>query len=68
MSVKQEQTLPTSVGMLDRSRVVLCTFVFLCLSFNPLASLMGGSDIRSMENEEYHGAGRSMLGLSVEGK
>ncbi|XP_032896671.1 sterol regulatory element-binding protein 1 isoform X1 [Amblyraja radiata] len=66
MSVKQEQTLPTSVGMLDRSRIVLCTFVFLCLSFNPLASLMGGSDIRSMENEEYHGAGRSMLGLSVE--
>ncbi|XP_078273978.1 sterol regulatory element-binding protein 1 isoform X2 [Rhinoraja longicauda] len=66
MSVKQEQTLQTGVGMLDRSRIVLCTFVFLCLSFNPLASLMGGSDIRSMENEEYHGAGRSMLGFSVE--
>ncbi|XP_051876845.1 sterol regulatory element-binding protein 1 isoform X2 [Pristis pectinata] len=66
MSVKQEQTLPTSVGMLDRSRMVLCTFVFLCLSFNPLASLMGGSDIRLVENGEYHGAGRSMLGFSVE--
>ncbi|XP_069784367.1 sterol regulatory element-binding protein 1 isoform X2 [Narcine bancroftii] len=66
MSVKQEQVLPTSVGMLDRSRIVLCTFVFLCLSFNPLASLMGGLDSRSAENGEYHGAGRSMLGFSVE--
>uniref|UniRef100_UPI00398E4E63 sterol regulatory element-binding protein 1 isoform X2 n=1 Tax=Pristiophorus japonicus TaxID=55135 RepID=UPI00398E4E63 len=67
VSVKEEQTLPASVGMLDRSRMVLCTFVFLCLSFNPLASLMGGVDIsRSVEGEEYHGAGRSILGLSVE--
>ncbi|XP_059835818.1 sterol regulatory element-binding protein 1 isoform X4 [Hypanus sabinus] len=66
MSVKQEQTLPTSAGMLDRSRMVLCTFVFLCLSFNPLASLMGESDIRLAESGEYHGPGRSTLGFSVE--
>ncbi|XP_078414659.1 sterol regulatory element-binding protein 1 isoform X1 [Cetorhinus maximus] len=66
VSVKQEQTLPTSVGMLDRSRMVLCTFVFLCLSFNPLAFLMGGTDISSVEGLENHGAGRNMLGISVE--
>ncbi|XP_048408367.2 sterol regulatory element-binding protein 1 isoform X1 [Stegostoma tigrinum] len=66
VSVKQEQTLPSSVGMLDRSRMVLCTFVFLCLSFNPLAFLLGGTDIISVERQEYHGAGRNMLGLSVE--
>ncbi|XP_053132718.1 sterol regulatory element-binding protein 1 isoform X2 [Hemicordylus capensis] len=34
---------PGSLGMLDRSRMALCAFVFLCLSFNPLSSLLGGS-------------------------
>lgn len=34
---------PSSQGMLDRSRMALCAFVFLCLSFNPLASLLRGS-------------------------
>lgn len=45
MQVKQEQPppSPSSQGMLDRSRMALCTFVFLCLSFNPLASLLRGS-------------------------
>ncbi|XP_067912038.1 sterol regulatory element-binding protein 1 isoform X4 [Heterodontus francisci] len=67
VSVKQEQTLPTGVGMLDRSRMVLCTFVFLCLSFNPLALLMGGADTSSsVGSQGYHGTGRNMLGLSVE--
>ncbi|NXW45178.1 SRBP1 protein, partial [Nyctiprogne leucopyga] len=43
--VKQERPppSPSSQGMLDRSRMALCTFVFLCLSFNPLASLLRGS-------------------------
>nr|XP_028561572.1 sterol regulatory element-binding protein 1 isoform X1 [Podarcis muralis] len=43
--VKQEhQALsPGSLGMLDRSRMALCAFVFLCLSFNPLSSLLAGS-------------------------
>ncbi|KAM6423751.1 sterol regulatory element-binding protein 1 isoform 2-T2 [Liasis olivaceus] len=36
-----------SLGMLDRSRMALCAFVFLCLSFNPLSSLLGGSGARS---------------------
>ncbi|NXX39214.1 SRBP1 protein, partial [Tricholaema leucomelas] len=42
--MKQEQPppSPSSQGMLDRSRMALCAFVFLCLSFNPLASLLRG--------------------------
>lgn len=43
--VKQEHPppSPSSQGMLDRSRMALCAFVFLCLSFNPLASLLRSS-------------------------
>ncbi|NXO01927.1 SRBP1 protein, partial [Rhinopomastus cyanomelas] len=43
--VKQEPPVPSpsSQGMLDRSRMALCAFVFLCLSFNPLASLLRGA-------------------------
>ncbi|NWY50265.1 SRBP1 protein, partial [Chionis minor] len=43
--VKQERPppSPSSQGMLDRSRMALCAFVFLCLSFNPLASLLRSS-------------------------
>lgn len=53
-----------SRGMLDRSRLALCTLVFLCLSCNPLASLLsnwalpGPSDATST----HQGSGRSMLG------
>ncbi|XP_038618779.1 sterol regulatory element-binding protein 1 [Tachyglossus aculeatus] len=39
--------LVSPLGMLDRSRLALCTFVFLCLSFNPLASLLGGAGPRA---------------------
>ncbi|EPY87779.1 sterol regulatory element-binding protein 1 [Camelus ferus] len=39
--VKPEQPpSPYSQGMLDRSRLALCALVFLCLSCNPLASLL----------------------------
>ncbi|XP_023509442.2 sterol regulatory element-binding protein 1 isoform X5 [Equus caballus] len=63
--VKPEQLpSPHSRGMLDRSRLALCTLVFLCLSCNPLASLLGSwglpgtSDATSMN----HRPGRNMLG------
>ncbi|KAL7850516.1 hypothetical protein SRHO_G00198650 [Serrasalmus rhombeus] len=52
-------------GMLDRSRMALCAFTLLFLSFNPLASLMCGS--RSSAGEaiapSHVGTGRNMLGM-----
>ncbi|XP_077305637.1 sterol regulatory element-binding protein 1 isoform X4 [Lithobates pipiens] len=65
VQVKQELPSPPGTGMLDRSRMALCVFVFLCLSFNPLSFLMGGS--RNQEAPDvagFHGSGRSMLELS----
>uniref|UniRef100_A0A0B8RP38 Sterol regulatory element-binding protein 1 n=1 Tax=Philothamnus irregularis TaxID=1899461 RepID=A0A0B8RP38_9SAUR len=62
--VKPEyQTPPSgSLGMLDRSRMALCTFVFLCLSFNPLSSLLGGVSFRgSSEGFSHDGSKRSIL-------
>ncbi|XP_062840910.1 sterol regulatory element-binding protein 1 isoform X1 [Trichomycterus rosablanca] len=52
-------------GMLDRSRMALCAFTLLFLSFNPLASLMYGSSSSAGEvtGSGHSGTGRSMLGL-----
>ncbi|XP_053327646.1 sterol regulatory element-binding protein 1 isoform X2 [Spea bombifrons] len=62
VQVKQEIPSPPSSGMLDRSRMALCVFVFLCLSFNPLSFLMGGSSSHDApESSGFHGSGRSML-------
>ncbi|XP_073737906.1 sterol regulatory element-binding protein 1 isoform X1 [Callorhinus ursinus] len=63
--VKPEQLLsPRSRGMLDRSRLALCTLVFLCLSCNPLAALLGGRALPSPSDagSTYHRPGRSVLG------
>ncbi|XP_054848716.1 sterol regulatory element-binding protein 1 isoform X1 [Eublepharis macularius] len=58
----EAQTLsPGSLGMLDRSRMALCAFVFLCLSFNPLSSILGGSSSTSpSEIASPAGPGRSI--------
>ncbi|KAM8961126.1 sterol regulatory element-binding protein 1 [Pelodytes ibericus] len=62
VQIKQESPSPPSSGMLDRSRMALCVFVFLCLSFNPLSFLMGGSKgPQASESTSFHGSGRSML-------
>ncbi|DBA13646.1 TPA: hypothetical protein GDO54_018666 [Pyxicephalus adspersus] len=62
VEVKQELPSPPSTGMLDRSRMALCVFVFLCLSFNPLSFLMGGSRSQEVsDSSAFHGSGRSML-------
>ncbi|XP_078521327.1 sterol regulatory element-binding protein 1 isoform X1 [Lissotriton helveticus] len=64
--VKQEMPSPTSLGMLDRSRMALCAFMFLCLSFNPLSFLFGSiTSWGSAGSADYHGASRSMLGLDT---
>ncbi|NXY18870.1 SRBP1 protein, partial [Atrichornis clamosus] len=65
--VKQEHPLPSpsSQGMLDRSRMALCTFVFLCLSFNPLASLLRGSGSPApLGSQDTAGPGRSIMAES----
>ncbi|CAJ0964467.1 unnamed protein product [Ranitomeya imitator] len=67
VQVKEETPSPPGTGMLDRSRMALCVFVFLCLSFNPLSFLMGGSsNSEASGSPTYHGGGRSMLGVSAE--
>lgn len=58
----------SAVGMLDRSRMALCTFTFLFLSLNPLAALFCSSGSSSSGNTEAvstHHAGRTVLGVDV---
>ncbi|NXO56607.1 SRBP1 protein, partial [Aramus guarauna] len=65
--VKQERLppSPSSQGMLDRSRMALCAFVFLCLSFNPLASLLRGSGAPApVGTPGTAGPGRSIMAES----
>ncbi|NXD29775.1 SRBP1 protein, partial [Spelaeornis formosus] len=65
--VKQEcpPPSPSSQGMLDRSRMALCTFVFLCLSFNPLASLLRGSGSPApLGSQDTAGPSRSIMAES----
>lgn len=69
--VKPEQLLsPHSRGMLDRSRLALCTLVFLCLSCNPLASLLGSRGLSSPSDasSNYRGPVRSTLGTEGRGR
>ncbi|XP_068108893.1 sterol regulatory element-binding protein 2 [Hyperolius riggenbachi] len=63
--VKDEPDSPKGPGMMDRSRMLLCTMTFLCLTFNPLTSL-----IQSGSGEGgavHHGTGRTMLGMQMSG-
>ncbi|KAM6055074.1 sterol regulatory element-binding protein 1 [Chlamydotis macqueenii] len=65
--VKQERLppSPSSQGMLDRSRMALCAFVFLCLSCNPLASLLRGAGApASVGSSGTAGPGRSIMAES----
>ncbi|XP_062443862.1 sterol regulatory element-binding protein 1 isoform X2 [Rhea pennata] len=62
--VKQERPPPSpgTQGMLDRSRMAFCAFVFLCLSFNPLASLLRGAGTPApAESPGAAGPGRSIM-------
>ncbi|XP_070703412.1 sterol regulatory element-binding protein 1 isoform X1 [Pempheris klunzingeri] len=55
-------------GMLDRSRMALCTFTFLFLSLNPLAALLcsaGSSSAGSAAAAATHHQGRNILGLEI---
>ncbi|XP_015426104.1 PREDICTED: sterol regulatory element-binding protein 1 [Myotis davidii] len=53
-----------SPGLLDRSRLALCVLLFLCLSCNPLASLLGSWALPGPldATSTHQGSGRSVLG------
>ncbi|XP_013365074.1 PREDICTED: sterol regulatory element-binding protein 1 [Chinchilla lanigera] len=55
---------PHSRGMLDRSRLALCALVFLCLTCNPLASLLSSRGLPSPLDTTNinHSPGRTVLG------
>ncbi|XP_037019124.2 sterol regulatory element-binding protein 1 isoform X1 [Artibeus jamaicensis] len=68
--VKPEQLpSPHSRGMLDRSRLALCALVFLCLSCNPLASLLGSWGLPGSldATSTQQGPGRNVLGAEERG-
>ncbi|XP_078388179.1 sterol regulatory element-binding protein 2 isoform X2 [Cetorhinus maximus] len=60
--VKEEPLSPPTLGMLDSSRILLCTITFLCLSFNPL-TLLFERRAHSATVEDSGHYGRSMLGI-----
>ncbi|KAM5148620.1 sterol regulatory element-binding protein 2 isoform 2-T2 [Mantella aurantiaca] len=65
--VKDEPDSPTGLGMMDRSRMLLCAMTFLCLTFNPLTSLLHPESAEHSERTMQHGSGRTMLGIEVSG-
>ncbi|ELW64427.1 Sterol regulatory element-binding protein 2 [Tupaia chinensis] len=54
---------PVALGMVDRSRILLCVLTFLCLSFNPLTSLLQWGGTHDSDQHPYSGSGRSVLSL-----
>uniref|UniRef100_A0A8C4P441 Sterol regulatory element-binding protein 2 n=1 Tax=Dromaius novaehollandiae TaxID=8790 RepID=A0A8C4P441_DRONO len=52
---------PVALGMVDRSRILLCALTFLCLSFNPLTSLLDARGTPEADSLVRHGSGRNML-------
>lgn len=55
-------------GMLDRSRLALCMFVFTLLVVNPLGVLVGGPRISSNSEERTeYGAARTILSSADDG-
>ncbi|XP_006866925.1 PREDICTED: sterol regulatory element-binding protein 2 [Chrysochloris asiatica] len=52
---------PVALGMVDRSRIFLCFLTFLCLSFNPLTSLLQWGGSRDSDPYPHSGSSRSIL-------
>lgn len=62
VKVKDEpDSPPVALGMVDRSRILLCALTFLCLSFNPLTSLLDARGAPESEGLVRHGSGRNVL-------
>uniref|UniRef100_A0A671NDE2 Sterol regulatory element-binding protein 2 n=1 Tax=Sinocyclocheilus anshuiensis TaxID=1608454 RepID=A0A671NDE2_9TELE len=62
--VKSEPDSPSSVGVLDRSRLLLCTLTFFCLSLNPLPSLLGSEESAGLA--AAHGSSRLLFSLPAQ--
>ncbi|EPQ04204.1 Sterol regulatory element-binding protein 2 [Myotis brandtii] len=54
---------PMALGMVDRSRILLCFLTFLCLSFNPLTTLLRWGGAHDSDLHPSSGSGRSVLSL-----
>ncbi|XP_054325921.1 sterol regulatory element-binding protein 2 [Pongo pygmaeus] len=52
---------PVALGMVDRSRILLCVLTFLYLSFNPLTSLLQWGGAHDSDQHPHSGSGRSVL-------
>uniref|UniRef100_A0A4W5PB34 Sterol regulatory element-binding protein 2 n=1 Tax=Hucho hucho TaxID=62062 RepID=A0A4W5PB34_9TELE len=61
--VKSEPGSPSSVGVMDRSRLLLCALTFFCLSLNPLPSLLGSEAQGSSGLTSAHVASRTLFSL-----
>ncbi|XP_029014318.1 sterol regulatory element-binding protein 2 isoform X2 [Betta splendens] len=61
--VKSEPNSPSSVGVMDRSRLLLCALTFFCLSLNPLPSLLGSDASGSPSLSTGHGPSRMLFGF-----
>ncbi|MCJ8749359.1 hypothetical protein PDJAM_G00175470 [Pangasius djambal] len=59
---------PSAVGVMDRSRVLLCALTFLCVSLNPLPSLIGSDQYSasSWPGGESFIPSRSIMGLPAQ--
>ncbi|RVE69168.1 hypothetical protein OJAV_G00075060 [Oryzias javanicus] len=59
--VKSEPDSPSSVGVMDRSRLLLCALTFFCLSLNPLPSLLGSESSGTPGLSAGHGPSRTLV-------
>ncbi|XP_047428528.1 sterol regulatory element-binding protein 2 isoform X2 [Mugil cephalus] len=59
--LKSEPDSPSSVGVMDRSRLLLCALTFFCLSLNPLPSLLGSEASGSPSLSSGHGPSRTLV-------
>uniref|UniRef100_A0A3Q3VXT6 Sterol regulatory element-binding protein 2 n=1 Tax=Mola mola TaxID=94237 RepID=A0A3Q3VXT6_MOLML len=59
--LKSEPDSPSSVGVMDRSRLLLCALTFFCLSLNPLPSLLGSEASGSPSFSPGHGPSRTLV-------
>ncbi|TNN58500.1 Sterol regulatory element-binding protein 2 [Liparis tanakae] len=63
--MKIEPDSPSSVGVMDRSRLLLCALTFFCLSLNPLPSLLGSEASGGPSLAAGHGPSRTLVWFPI---